>query len=265
MKNALIIGGNSFDGIGGAISGLLCKNGIRVFVNGSDHEKTTEFVKYLQNDFAEVYPCVCDITDLQSVHLMFHDIEKVADHIDYFIYNAAPNASDEELQFVSVDEWDLNMNVILKGLFHCSKYVCESMKSAHFGKIVIISSNAGLNGSRGRNIAYAAAKAGLHGFIKRLALELGEHNINVNGIAPGQIDTGRVRKNGRRSKESIQSAALKNVPLKRVGLPADIANLVYFLISEESSFITGQIIQIDGGASIATNSTKPYELIDSER
>jgi 3-oxoacyl-[acyl-carrier protein] reductase len=265
MKNALIIGGNSYDGIGGAISNLLCRKNIRVFVNGSNDHKTSEFVKSLQEDFKEVYPLICDITNNQKVRLMFDDVKKITDCIDYFIYNAAPNSSDENLQLVSIDEWQLNMNVILSGLFYCSKYVCELMKIRNFGKIVIISSNAAINGSWGRNIAYAAAKAGLHGFIKRLALEMGEYGINVNGIAPSQIDTGRVKMNGRRSKESILRSALKHVPLKRVGLPVDVANLVYFLISEESSYITGQIIQIDGGSSIANNSTKPHELTNSER
>jgi 3-oxoacyl-[acyl-carrier protein] reductase len=140
-------------------------------------------------------------------------------------------------------EWDQVLDVNLKGVFNCTKSVLPTMIDRKYGKIISLSSIAGSLVGFPNLVHYSATKAGIVGFTKTLALELAPYGINVNAVAPGPIETPRASKLGQEMYEQTKAA----IPLGRWGHPKDIASLVVFLASDESSFITGQCITIDGG------------------
>jgi len=152
---------------------------------------------------------------------------------------------------MSEDDWDSVMNVHLRGSFLMSREVQKHMVAAKYGKIVNLSSVSAL-GNRGQ-ANYSAAKMGLQGFTRTLALELGPFGVNVNAIAPGFIVTDMTDQTARRlgvEPEEFRKAAAAGTPVRRVGMPADIAATAAFLCSDEASFITGQTVYVDGGARV---------------
>jgi 3-oxoacyl-[acyl-carrier protein] reductase len=145
-------------------------------------------------------------------------------------------------------DWDLVMGVHLRGAFLCTRAAQKHMVAQRFGKIVSLSSTSAL-GNRGQ-ANYSTAKAGLQAFTRTAAIELGPYNINVNAVAPGFVDTEMTRQTAARrgyTAEDYMALRAKNIPLGRVGVPRDIANVIAFLCSEEASFVSGQIIYVKGG------------------
>ena len=140
-------------------------------------------------------------------------------------------------------DWDSVLNINLKGAFNCCKFATPYMVEQKYGKIVNLSSRAHLGNPGQAN--YSASKAGIIGLTRSMALEFGRYNINVNAIAPGMINTEGVK--GLAKYEMVVERALKITPLKRIGEPEDVANLAHFLVSDYSSYITGEIIHITGG------------------
>jgi 3-oxoacyl-[acyl-carrier protein] reductase len=146
------------------------------------------------------------------------------------------------------DDWETVMNVHLRGAFLCSRAAQKYMVEQKFGRIVSLSSTSAL-GNRGQ-ANYSAAKAGLQGFTRTLAIELGPFGITANAIAPGFIDTEMTRATARRQgldPDEVIAQASKTIPVRRVGQPRDIANVICFLCSDEASFVNGQIIYVAGG------------------
>jgi 3-oxoacyl-[acyl-carrier protein] reductase len=178
-------------------------------------------------------------------------VSKVASHfgrLDILVNNAGV-LRDNLLFKMSDDDWDTVMNVHLKGSFLCSRAAQKYMVQQKFGKIINTSSTSAL-GNRGQ-ANYSAAKAGLQGFTKTLAIELGPFNINVNAVAPGFIVTDMTKETAQRvgaDFEENQKLAAQRIPLRRVGQPEDIANVVAFLASEDASYVSGQIIYVNGGS-----------------
>ena len=149
---------------------------------------------------------------------------------------------------MSDDDWDSVIDIHLKGTFLCSRAAQRGMVSRKYGRIVNVSSTAAL-GNRGQ-VNYSAAKAGLQGFTRTLALELGGFGITVNAVAPGFIDTEMTRKSAERlglDPERYKAERAKAIPAGRVGVPRDVANVVCFLASDEASFVNGQIVYVSGG------------------
>jgi 2-hydroxycyclohexanecarboxyl-CoA dehydrogenase len=143
------------------------------------------------------------------------------------------------------DEWDRMIAVHLKGTFNCAKAVLPDMIAASWGRIINIASLAGLNGGGAGLTAYAAAKAGIVGFTKALAHEVGAQGITVNAIAPGLIDTPAIRRAG--APADLYDRVVQGMPVRRIGQPEDIAAACAYLVSEESSFFTGQVMSPNGG------------------
>jgi 3-oxoacyl-[acyl-carrier protein] reductase len=192
----------------------------------------------------------CNVSDAASVEAA---VARVIDELGgvHVLVNNAGITRDNLLFKMTEDDWDSVMNVHLKGAFLMSKAVQSTFVEQKYGKILNLSS-VSANGNRGQ-ANYSAAKAGIQGFTRTLALELGRYNVNVNAIAPGFIATDMTDATAKRlgvDVEDFRKAAAESNPIKRVGAPEDIAAAAAFLCSDEASYITGQTLYVDGGAKI---------------
>jgi len=190
---------------------------------------------------------VCDVTDTKGVSTTFDDIASQYGSVDVLINNAGV-LRDNLVHKLSEEDWDIVMGVHLKGAFLCSQAAQRHMVPKRYGKIVNLSSTSSL-GNRGQ-LNYSTAKAGLQGFTRTLALELGRFNINVNCIAPGFIDTEMTRSTAERqgiSPDDYKAMKAEKIAIGRVGKPEDIGNVAFFLANDEASFVNGQIIYVSGG------------------
>ncbi|KAB3535202.1 3-oxoacyl-[acyl-carrier-protein] reductase [Alkaliphilus pronyensis] len=239
-KTALVTGGSR--GIGKAISKALAKAGANVVINyTSNGEAADEVVKELEKEGVKALAVKANVADPNDVKEMMKKIEENFEGIDILVNNAGITR-DNLFMRMKDEEWQQVMDVNLNGIFFCTKAVIRRMMKQKYGKIINMSSVVGVMGNAGQ-ANYCASKAGVIGLTKSLARELAVKNINVNGIAPGFIDTDMTSV----LPDSIKEDLLNNIPLKRYGKPDDIANLVVFLSSENANYITGQIIHVDGG------------------
>ena len=241
-KNVFITGGSR--GIGKAIAKKFAKNGYDVIVNYvSENTNLEELEKELKNGQEEIRTLFVkgDVTDVASCTEMVEQITKEFGKLDVVINNAGIT-KDGLLMRMKEEDFDKVLDINLKGTFHICKQVVPIMMKQKHGKIVNISSVVGIAGNAGQS-NYAASKAGIIGFTKSLAKELASRNILANCVAPGFIRTDMTDVLADSVKENI----LSSIPLKRMGTAEEVANLVYFLASDENSYITGQVIPIDGG------------------
>ena len=182
-----------------------------------------------------------DVADRESVgHMVDHTIEEFG-RLDILVNNAGITR-DNLIMRMKEEDWDQVLDINLKGAFNCSQAVVRQMMKQHYGRIVNISSVSGVSGQAGQT-NYSSSKAGLIGFTKALAKEVGSRNITVNAVAPGFIETELTADLPR----EIRDMSIKLTPVGRFGTPQDIANAVAFLVSDEASFITGVTLQVDGG------------------
>jgi 3-oxoacyl-[acyl-carrier protein] reductase len=192
----------------------------------------------------------CDVSDASSVQAAVARVVGELGGVDVLVNNAGVTR-DNLLFKMTEDDWDAVMNVHLRGAFLMSREVQKHMVAAKYGRILSLSSVSAL-GNRGQ-VNYSAAKMGLQGFTRTLALELGPFGITVNAVAPGFIVTDMTDDTARRvgvEPEEYRRGAAALTPVRRVGQPADIAAAAAFLCSEEASFITGQTLYVDGGAKV---------------
>ncbi|MEJ2567851.1 MAG: 3-oxoacyl-[acyl-carrier-protein] reductase [candidate division WOR-3 bacterium] len=236
-KVALITGGGA--GIGKGITLKLASEGIDcVIFDVQDASAVAEEAKDLgvKAHFMKV-----DVTDLKSVTSAVSEISSSFEDINILINNAGITR-DNLLLRMKEEDWDKVIQINLKGVFNCTKAVIRGMMSAHWGRIISISSVVGIMGNAGQ-VNYAASKAGIIGFTKSIAREVGSRYITANAIAPGFIKTEMTESLPEQTKEDY----LSKIPLGRFGEIEDVCNVVKFLISDEASYITGQVIQVDGG------------------
>ncbi|MCU0594669.1 MAG: 3-oxoacyl-[acyl-carrier-protein] reductase [Desulfobacterota bacterium] len=182
-----------------------------------------------------------DVSNRGEVDRLFKDLIARFGRVNVLINNAGIT-KDGLLMRMSEDEWDLVLRVNLKGVFNCSQAVIRSMIKERSGRIVNISSVAGQMGNAGQT-NYAASKAGMMGFTKSLAREVGSRGITVNAVAPGYINTEMTSS----LPEKLKEAFVQQIPLARVGEPEDVAEAVYWLCSEGARYVTGQVIHVNGG------------------
>lgn len=239
-KNALVTGGSR--GIGKAIALELAKEGANVAINyTSNQEKADEAVKEIEDYGVKAIAIQGNVTDKEAVAAMIKTFDQHFDTLDVLINNAGIT-KDNLLIRMKEEDWDRVLDVNLKGVFLATKAVARKMIKQKQGKIINLSSVVGVMGNPGQG-NYCASKAGVIGFTKSIAKELGGKNITVNAIAPGFIETDMTEVLSDKAKEEM----LRNVPLKRPGKPEDVAKLVSFLSSENADYITGQVIHVDGG------------------
>lgn len=242
---ALITGAGR--GIGAATALRLAEEGAQVVVNDINPDHAEQSASAIRDAGFQAVAHPCDISDRASVEGLIQRAVEEYGKLDILVNNAGV-IRDNLVHRMTDDDWDTVMNVHLKGAFYCSQAAQKFMVPARFGKIVNFSSTSAL-GNRGQ-LNYATAKAGLQGFTKTLAIELGKFNINVNAVAPGFIETDMTRATAERMGvdfEDFKKYGAEQSLLGRTGKPIDIANAVLFLVSEESSFITGQVLYVRGG------------------
>ncbi len=239
-KVALVTGASR--GIGRAIALELAEKGATVAVNFSGSEaKANAVVDEIKSLGREAIAIQADVSNSESVNKMVKSVIDLFGSLDILVNNAGITR-DNLLMRMKEDEWDAVINTNLKGVFQCTKAVTRQMMKQRSGKIINIASIVGVSGNPGQ-ANYVAAKAGVIGLTKTVAKELSSRHINVNAIAPGFISTDMTDELPQEVKEEM----LKQIPLARFGEPEDIAKVVSFLASEDSKYITGQTLHVDGG------------------
>ena len=237
-KVAIVTGAGH--GIGREIALSLAREGAEVVVTDVS-EEIFAVGKQVEALGAKTFPVKCDVTDLKAAESIEETVVGKYEKIDVLVNNAGIYPLKPFLEMTSED-WNKVLSINLNGVFHCTKAVIPKMVQQKYGKIVNIASIAGAVVGFFNLTHYSASKAAIAGFTKSLALEMAQYGITVNAIAPGPIDVG-----GMPAESEITKQTIKTIPIGRMGLPKDIANLTMFLASDESSFITGQCIVCDGG------------------
>ena len=240
-KVAIVTGGGANGGIGHAIAVGLAKLGADVAVPDLNLEGAQATAKEIEALGRRALADRCDVTKSANVEAFFADVVRVLGRISILVNNAG-TTRDTLLMMMKEEDWDLVLNVNLKSVFNCCKAASRPMIKARYGRIINISSVVGLAGQAGQ-VNYAASKAGIIGLTKSLAKELGSRGITVNAVAPGYIPTALTNV----LPESAREAAIKATPLGRLGAVEDVAQAVAFLASDAASFITGQVLSVDGG------------------
>jgi 3-oxoacyl-[acyl-carrier protein] reductase len=239
-KVAVVTGASR--GIGKSIAIELAKQGADVVVNyAGSVDRANEVVKEIESLGRKAMSIQCDVSNSESVNAMMKEALDAFGSIDILVNNAGITR-DNLLMRMKDSEWDDVINTNLKGVFLCTKAVTRPMMKQRKGRIINITSIVGVTGNPGQ-ANYVAAKAGVIGFTKTTAKELAQRNITVNAIAPGFITTDMTDK----LTDEVKNSMLTQIPLGQFGNPEDIANAVVFLASDESSYITGQTLHIDGG------------------
>jgi len=235
-KNALVTG--STRGIGRAIAETLAKSGARVAIVGRELQKAQQAATAVGNG-AQGF--ACDVTDTAAVAKLVADVETAFGSIDILVNNAGITR-DNLVMRLKDDDWDSVQNANLRGAFAAIRAVSRGMMKRRSGRIINISSIIGIIGNKGQ-ANYAASKAGLIALTKSVAKELGSRNILVNAVAPGLIETEMTAAMTPEAREGLG----KQIALERLGTPQDVAAAVAFLASDLATYITGQVLVVDGG------------------
>lgn len=234
-------------GLGRAIALRLAQDGVRVALNhvadpeGHNRREAESVASEIAAGGGRAFVVEASVADAGQVETM---VRAVADHLGpvSILVNNAGILRDMTLKRMGEDDWQAVLDVNLTGAFHCVKAVLEGMREAGWGRIVSLSSVVGLAGNLGQT-NYAASKAGLIGFTKSLAREVGRRGITANAVAPGFIDTAMLHT----IPEEVRSRILEQIPVGAWGRPEDVAHAVSFLVSEEARYITGQVLGVNGG------------------
>ena len=239
-KVALVTGASR--GIGRAIALRLAAEGASVALNyAGNAAKAAEVKELAEKGGARAMAIQADVADAAAVDAMVKQVMEEFGRIDILVNNAGITR-DGLLARMKEEDFDAVLATNLKGVFHCTKAVAKAMMKARYGRIVNLASVVGVMGNAGQ-ANYAAAKAGIIGFTKSVAKELAPRGITANAVAPGFIGTDMTAGLSDKVREGMEQA----IPLGRMGQPEDVANAVLFLASDQASYITGQVVHVDGG------------------
>jgi len=238
-KVALVTG--AAQGIGRAIALLLAQKGADIVVSDINLEKAEETAREIEAIGRRAMAIRADVANTNDVERMVEAILERFGQIDILVNNAGITR-DKLILRMTEEDWDAVLNVNLKGTFNCTKAVVRHMSKQRRGKIVNIASVVGEMGNVGQ-ANYSASKAGVIGFTKTIAREFAQRGINVNAIAPGYIETPMTEVLPEKVKEELR----RMIPMERLGRSEDVAEAVLFLVSEASRYITGQVLNVNGG------------------
>ena len=239
QKVALVTGGGQ--GIGRVIADNLAKMGAHTVLGDINLENAEKAAKNIRDNGGKATAVLLNVMDPVNVRQVFDLIGKEFKPLDILVNNAGITKDGLFIR-MKEDDWDRVLAVNLKGSFLCGQQAAKQMMKQRSGSIVNIASIVGVMGNAGQ-ANYSASKAGLIGLTKTMARELAPRNITVNAIAPGFIDTDMTRV----LDDKIRDKLIEQIPLARLGLPVDIAHSVAFLVSGQSNYITGQVINVNGG------------------
>ena len=239
-KTALITGGTR--GIGRQIAITLAKAGYDIAINyRTENEDLKITQKEIEENDVKFFAVQGDVSNFEDCERFVKEIIEEYSKIDVLVNNAGITR-DTLLLRMKKEDFESVIDVNLVGTFNVTKNVISHMMKARSGRIINISSVVGISGNAGQT-NYSASKAGIIGFTKSLAKEVSSRNILVNAVAPGFIESDMTNV----LKDEVKEEIAKNIPLKRIGKPEDVSNVVKFLASDDSSYITGQVINVDGG------------------
>lgn len=238
-QTAIVTGASQ--GLGKAIAIELGRNGARVACVARSAEKLAGTVGEITAAGGAAEAFACDVTSRESVEKVVEAVAEGWGRLDILVNNAGVT-KDTLLPRMTDDQWDLVINTNLRGAFLFSRAASLHMMRARYGRIINISSVAGIIGNAGQT-NYSASKAGLIGMTRSLSKELAGRKVTINAVAPGFIESEMTKVLG----DSILEQVKKNIPAKRLGTPADVAGVVAFLASSASAYVTGQVITVDGG------------------
>jgi len=249
LKDKVAIVTGSAQGMGYAIAHALLKEGASVLINDIDQERIDQAVKELKNDFQNVVGKKVDVTNKEEVEKMVKEVVNLWGGIDILVNNAGGALfTPHKLEEIKEKDWDLVLNVNLKGAFFCCQAVIPKMVEKGKGSIVNISALAAHWRASLAGVQYTAAKAGVEGLTRQLAYDWGPYGIRVNAVAPTVTITGkRVEELWQKKDEKEKERIISQIPLRRLSRPEEIASVVVFLASDESSYITGITIDVSGG------------------
>ncbi len=246
-KVAIVTG--SASGIGRGIALKFAEQGAKVVTNDLSFMAAESVSEKIKDSGGESIPVQADVSSIEEIGKMFDEVMAAFGKVDILVSNAGVR-KDSPIHNLTEAQWDEVINVQLKGCFNCVKQAQKYMVRQRYGKIVIIASPIPPGLGRPGHSNYSAANAGLIGLTTSLAIELGGYNINVNCIAPDFIETQMTRENIRSEGmflDDFKKAALALIPLRRLGTVEDVSNAAVFLASDESSYISGQMIKVKGG------------------
>ena len=235
-KKALITGASG--GIGKEIAKVLIEHNAEVCISGRNHEELNALKESLG---MKCHVITCDLSKKAEIIELIKKADEFMGYIDILVNNAGITKDNIFLR-MSEDEWEDVLNVNLNSTFNILKLITKGMVKRKYGRIINISSVVGVTGGAGQ-VNYSASKAGLIGLTKSLSQEIATRNITVNCIAPGFIETPMTEKLDDKRKDAI----LNSIPMNRIGKPKDLSSAIIFLASQESSYITGQTLHINGG------------------
>jgi len=247
-RTALVTGGGR--GIGAATAMRFADEGAIVVISDLDLEPAEAVAAQIRSQGRLALAIACDVTERAAVEALVNRAVKEYGGLDILV-TCAGILRDNLIHKMADTDWDLVIDTHLKGTFLCAQAAQRVMVPARRGKMVFLSSNSAL-GNRGQ-VNYSAAKAGIQGIARTLAIELGPFNINVNAVAPGFIETRMTQAVAERTGidyADLKKAAAERIALRRIGQPTDIAGVITFLCSDDAGFVTGQTIYATGGPTV---------------